>query len=365
MSKQQKKTTFPLDPPIKPMLAKLARRIPKEGDYLIEPKWDGFRALIFRGDSDVYIQSRDERPFDRYFPDVHEACLELLPPGCVVDGEIFIRMDGGLDFDALQLRLHPARSRVEKLAAETPASFVAFDLLAVDGENLMAEPQEKRRARLEDLLQRVPPPIYLTPITRDRETGERWFQQFEGAGLDGIILKPPGEPYQPGKRMMIKVKHERTADCVVGGFRWYKNTTDAIGSLLLGLYDDDGVLHHVGVTASFTMARRKELARELAPLRTNAEKNHPWLGERDETMRTPGAESRWSAGKDLSWEPLRLERVCEVKYDHLQGDRFRHGTTFVRWRPDKQPRDCRYDQLEEVRSYDFDEIFASGSITGS
>lgn len=342
------------------MLAKLADRIPKKGDFLIEPKWDGFRAIIFCGGSDVFIQSRDEKPLDRYFPELREACLEMLPEGCIVDGEIIIRTEQGLDFDALQLRLHPAQSRVEKLAEETPASFVAFDVLAADGRDHMSDAQENRRQRLESLLQDVPPPIHLTPVTRDRATGERWFQRFEGAGLDGVIVKPLDRPYEPGKRSMVKVKHVRTADCVVGGFRWYKNSTNAVGSLLLGLFDGDGILHHVGVASSFKMDKRKELAKELEPLRDPSPERHPWLGEADEGARTPGGQSRWSAGKDLSWEPLRLERVCEVKYDHLQGDRFRHATKFMRWRPDKQPEECRYDQLEKVPSYDLDEIFARG-----
>ena len=342
------------------MLAKLADRIPKKGDFLIEPKWDGFRAIVFRGESDVFIQSRDEKPLDRYFPELHEACLELLPEGCILDGEIIIRTEHGLDFDALQLRLHPAQSRVEKLAEETPASFVAFDVLAADGRDHLSDAQEVRRRRLEELLQDAPPPIHLTPVTQDRATGERWFERFEGAGLDGVIVKPLDRPYEPGKRSMIKVKHVRTADCVVGGFRWYKNSTNAVGSLLLGLFDEDGVLQHVGVASSFKMDERKELAKELEPLRDPSSKGHPWLGETDEAARTPGGQSRWSAGKDLSWEPLRLERVCEVKYDHLQGDRFRHATKFLRWRPDKQLQECRYDQLEEVPSYDLDEIFARG-----
>ncbi len=363
MSKERDTASYPIAPPIKPMLAKLSERMPAKGEFLFEPKWDGFRALVFRDASDVFIQSRDEKPLDRYFPELHEACLELLPEGCVVDGEIIIRTDKGLDFDALQMRLHPAASRVEKLSVETPASFVGFDVLAADGRDCMAEAQQERRRLLEKLLAGVPPPIYLTPVTRDRTTAEVWFEQFEGAGLDGVIVKPLDLPYQPGKRSMIKVKHVRTADCLVAGFRWYKDTENAVGSLLLGLYDDNDVLQHVGVTSSFTMAKRKQLANELAPLREKAMDDHPWgdeAGAGDEN-RTPGAQSRWSAGKDLSWEPLRIERVCEVKYDHLQGNRFRHAARFLRWRPDKQPQECRYDQLEEVRSYELDEIFSSGS----
>jgi ATP-dependent DNA ligase len=353
------------------MLAKLARELPR-GDYLYEPKWDGFRAIVFRGGSDVFIQSRDLKPLDRYFPDVHDALLQQLPRGCVVDGEIVITTPHGLDFEALQLRLHPAASRVAKLAQATPASFVAFDLLAVGGRNAMAAPQHERRALLERLFAGVGPPLYLTPMTQDRRTAVKWLERFEGAGLDGVIAKPADAPYQPGKRAMIKVKHARTADCVVAGFRWHKTGSDAVGSLLLGLYDDRGVLQHVGVTSSFTMTMRKQLVKELAPLRKNALAAHPWRAwaqagaEREGegeggSARMPGAQSRWSAGKDLSWEPLRVERVCEVKYDHLQGDRFRHAATFLRWRPDKEPRDCRYDQLEVTPAYELSKVFSSGS----
>jgi ATP-dependent DNA ligase len=352
-----------MKPPIAPMLAKLADELPA-GDYLYEPKWDGFRAIVFRGKDQVYIQSRDSRPLDRYFPELHDALLERLPESCVVDGEIVIASSDGLDFDALQLRLHPAASRVAKLAKETPSAFVAFDLLASGKRSLMELPQEERRTALEQLLRKVKPPVYLTPVTRDRAVALDWLTRFEGAGLDGVIAKPSIETYQPGKRAMIKVKHARTADCVVAGFRWHKSGKDVVGSLLLGLYDDSGVLQHVGVTSSFTMAKRKELAKELAPLRKNAMENHPWrdwAGAGAESNRMPGAQSRWSAGKDLSWEPLRPERVCEVKYDHMQGDRFRHAAHFMRWRPDKPPQDCRYDQLEVTRPYELDKIFSSGS----
>ena len=360
-----KSTDFPIAPPVEPMLAKLADELPPQGEYLYEPKWDGFRAIVFRGTSELFIQSRDLRPFDRYFPELHDALLARLPKGCVIDGEIVIATKRGLDFDALQMRLHPAESRVMKLAKETPSSFVAFDLLAVDGENLMAARQSERRNRLEKLLARIHQPVYLTPMSRDRVIARDWLGRFEGAGLDGVIAKPAGATYQPGKRAMIKVKHARTADCVVAGFRWHKSGKDAVGSLLLGLYDNDGVLHHVGVTSSFTMAMRKQLAKELEPLRTNAFEGHPWRewAEAAEggTQRMPGGQSRWSAGKDLSWEPLRIERVCEVKYDHLQGDRFRHAATFLRWRPDKPPSECRYDQLETTRAYELEKVFSSGS----
>ena len=355
------KAAYPLAPPIEPMLAKLAEAMP-EGDYLYEPKWDGFRALVFRGDSDLFIQSRDSRPLDRYFPELHDGLLEVLPKRCVLDGEIVIATPHGLDFDVLQLRLHPAASRVAKLAKETPSSFVAFDALAVDGRDLMAKTQAERRAALEKLLAKAQRPVYLTPMTRDRDQALHWLEHFEGAGLDGVIAKPVGLTYQPGKRSMIKVKHARTAECVVAGFRWHKSGKDAVGSLLLGLYDDGGTLQHVGVTSSFTMAMRKHLVKELAPLRKGALDGHPWrewAGAAAESSRMPGAHSRWSAGKDLSWEPLRIDRVCEVKYDHLQGDRFRHAAIFLRWRPDKPPADCRYDQLEATKPYELEKVFAS------
>src|SRR5687767_8826045 len=346
------------------MLAKLADTLPPEGAHLFEPKWDGFRAIVFRGAHELFIQSRDLRPLDRYFPELHEALLERLPKGCVIDGEIVIATPRGLDFDALQLRLHPAESRVAKLARETPSSFVAFDLLAAGGKSLMSAPQSERRAKLESLLKSVKRPLYVTPVTRDRSLAVDWLQRFEGAGLDGVIAKPAASAYLPGKRAMIKVKHARTADCVVAGFRWHKSGKDAVGSLLLGLYDDSGVLQHVGVTSSFTVAMRKALVNELEPLRKNAIEDHPWrdwAGAAAESSRMPGAQSRWSAGKDLSWEPLRIERVCEVKYDHMQGDRFRHAAFFLRWRPDKRPADCRYDQLEVTKPYELDRIFSSGS----
>ena len=345
--KRESQTEWPLAPPIAPMLAKLATELPR-GNFLYEPKWDGFRALVFRGANAVYIQSRDLRPFDRYFPELHTGLLTALPAGCVVDGEIVILRDGVLDFDALQQRVHPAASRIAKLARETPAQFVAFDALAVDNENLMALPQAERRAHLEQLLAVARAPVLLTPMTRDAGVALEWLTGFEAAGLDGVMAKPADSAYLPGKRSMVKLKHVRTAECVVAGFRWYKGTTDAVGSLLLGLYDARGMLNHVGVTSSFSLAARKQLAHELAPMRKGAAAGHPWLQDANAVpagARLPGAQSRWSAGKDLTWEPLRIERVCEVKYDHMQGDRFRHATTFLRWRPDKPPADCRYDQL--------------------
>jgi ATP-dependent DNA ligase len=346
------------------MLAKLADALPADGGFLYEPKWDGFRAIVFRSETDVYIQSRDLRPLDRYFPELHDALAAQLPPGSVVDGEIVIVTPDGLDFNLLQLRLHPAASRVAKLSKQTPSSFVAFDILAAEGRDVRDVPQAERRALLEKTLANVTAPIHLTPVTRDPEVAAGWLEHFEGAGLDGVMAKPESGVYEPGKRSMIKIKHARTADCVVAGFRWHKNGRDElIGSLLLGLYDDRGKLHHVGVTSSFTMARRRELAIELEPLRNDAMKHHPWREWAEtggqELTRMPGGQSRWSAGKDLSWEPLRIERVCEVKYDHLQGDRFRHATTFLRWRTDKQPKDCRYDQLEVTTPYELQNVFGA------
>lgn len=355
-----------MQPPIEPMLAKLSESIPTTDGFLFEPKWDGFRAIVFRSRDNVYIQSRDLKPLDRYFPELHDALIERLPAGCVIDGEIVIATDQGLDFDSLQLRLHPAASRVAKLALAMPSSFVGFDLLAVNGESIMDRPQRERRAQLESLLATVTPPVHLTPMTRDRIVAAEWLQRFEGAGLDGVMAKLEEATYQPGKRAMLKIKHARTADCVVSGFRWHKKEPDIVGSLLLGLFDDHGRLHHVGVTSSFTMARRKELVDELAPLRTDALASHPWrewVQATHQGQRMPGGQSRWSAGKDLSWEPLRVERVCEVKYDHMQGDRFRHAATFLRWRTDKQPQDCRYDQLEVTPAYELSAVFGAAEGT--
>jgi ATP-dependent DNA ligase len=360
--------SFAIEPPIEPMLAKLVDALPTGGGFLYEPKWDGFRAIVFRSASDVFIQSRDLRPLDRYFPELHATFLAGLPAGCVVDGEIVIVTPHGLDFDLLQLRLHPAASRAAKLAKETPAAFVAFDLLAVAGRDVRTSPQAERRRLLEAALANVKPPIHVTPMTHDVALAGEWLSRFEGAGLDGVIAKPERGTYEPGKRSMFKLKHARTADCVVAGFRWHKaGKNQRVGSLLLGLYDDKEHLHHVGVTSSFTMARRAELVAELEPLRKDALADHPWREWADaggnEATRMPGGQSRWSAGKDLSWEPLRIERVCEVKYDHMQGDRFRHAATFQRWRPDKRPRDCRYDQLEVTTPYELEKVF--GSAPGS
>jgi ATP-dependent DNA ligase len=347
---------FPIAPPVEPMLAAVAAALPAAGDVLYEPKWDGFRAIVYRSRDDLYIQSRELKPLDRYFPELRAALLAQLPAGCVLDGEIIIVTDHGLDFDALQQRIHPAASRIAKLAEETPSAYVAFDLLAVRGRDIRGKPQAERRGLLESLLERARPPLHLTPLTRDRALAERWLAEFEGAGLDGVIAKPAAGTYQPGKRAMLKIKHVRTADCAVAGFRWYKTGRDAVGSLLLGLYDRKGRLQHVGVTSAFTLAVRKQLVRELEPLRKNALEGHPWAEwanmEAASHGRMPGGQSRWSAGKDLSWEPLRVERVCEVKYDHMQGDRFRHAAVFLRWRPDREPRDCKYDQLEVVPAYE-------------
>ncbi|NKE68088.1 ATP-dependent DNA ligase [Ramlibacter sp. RBP-2] len=357
-------SSSPTSPPIEPMLARIADALPPEGGFLYEPKWDGFRALVFRHGDEVYLQSRDLRPLNRYFPELERALAQALPRGCVLDGEIVVVGEKGLDFDALQQRLHPAASRVAKLAQSTPAAFVAFDLLAAGGRSTMELPQAERRIRLERLLASVAPPVYLTPVTRDRAVAEDWLQRFEGAGLDGVIAKPEALPYQPGKRAMYKIKHSRTADCVVAGFRWYRDKEEAVGSLLLGLYDDAGVLHHVGVTSAFTMQVRRDLVQELAPLRDDALENHPWRDwaqATDESTRMPGAQSRWSAGKDLSWEPLRPERVVEVRYDHLQGNRFRHAAVFVRWRPDKPAQDCRYDQLEVATAFELEKVFGAAN----
>jgi ATP-dependent DNA ligase len=356
--------SFVIDPPIEPMLAKLAEALPI-GPFLYEPKWDGFRAIVFRSGSELFIQSRDLRPLDRYFPELHQALLARLPDGCVFDGEIVIATSHGLDFEALQMRLHPAASRAAKLAKATPSSFIAFDALALDGRDLRAVPQSERRALLEKALAGIERPVHLTPMTRDPAVAAEWLARFEGAGLDGVMAKPEDAVYEPGKRAMIKVKHARTADCVVAGFRWHmQGKNERVGSLLLGLYDDKGALHHVGVTSSFTMAVRKQLVAELAPLREHAFENHPWREWAEaggEQQRMPGGQSRWSAGKDLSWEPLRIERVCEVKYDHMQGQRFRHAAVFQRWRPDKPPIDCRYDQLEVTTPYELEKVFVASS----
>jgi ATP-dependent DNA ligase len=350
------------------MLAKRVDALPDGDTWIFEPKWDGFRALIFRDGGEIEIQSRDEKPLNRYFPEVVEALRTQLPARCVVDGEIVIARDGGLDFDALQLRLHPAASRVKLLSEQTPASVVLFDLLCEDDRDLRGEAFQDRRQRLESLFSGAAPPIHLTPATRDRAVASDWFRRFEGAGLDGVVAKSIEGTYEPNKRVMFKVKHERDCDCVVAGFRWYKKgERTQIGSLLLGLYDDAGMLQHVGVCASFSDEKRVELAEFLAPYRKNALENHPWkdwagniTADGDTSNRKPGAQSRWSQGKDLSWEPLRPELVVEVAYEHMQGTRFRHMSHFRRWRTDKRPTDCTYAQLEVVPAIELSTIFASG-----
>jgi ATP-dependent DNA ligase len=346
------------------MLAKRADGLPEGEGWVFEPKWDGFRTLVFRDGDQLLLQSRDEKPMDRYFPDLREPLLAQLPPRCVLDGEIVIVAAGWLDFEALQQRIHPAASRVALLASQTPASFVCFDLLCQGERDLRQRPFAERRRELEKLLARARPPLHLTPATEERAVAADWFQRFEGAGLDGVIAKPAAGPYQPGKRVMVKVKHERECDCVVAGFRWHKGGEGrAVGSLLLGLYDDSGALQHVGVAASFSDAKRRELVELLAPYRKDALAKHPWrdwAGAAPESQRMPGAQSRWSRGKTLAWEPLRPELVAEVAYDHMQGTRFRHVAFFRRWRPDKRPRDCTYAQLEVVAPHELGTIFAAG-----
>jgi ATP-dependent DNA ligase len=347
---------LPVMPPVKPMLAKSVKEMPKPGDgsVLYEPKWDGFRCIIFRDGDEVELGSRNERPLTRYFPDVVEAVKAALPQRCVADGEIVITVNGRLDFESLQLRLHPAESRVRKLAAEIPAEVVLFDLLALDDDSLCDRPFAERRALLEKHVNETPS-IHVTPATDDAETAAAWFRDFEGAGLDGVIVKPTHLTYRQDERVMFKVKHERTADCVVAGFRHHKSGP-IVGSLLLGLYDDDGALRHVGVAASFTMARRKELLDELAPYREGAEQDHPWLSSE---WGPGGGGSRWNAGKDLSFEPLRPELVVEVAYDYMEGTRFRHTGQFRRWRDDRDPRSCTFDQLERPLTYAVDDVFGT------
>ena len=358
---------LPFQPPVEPMLAKLSAELPPEGTgYVYEPKWDGFRALVWKSGDEVYLQSRDLKPLGRYFPELEASLRAGLPDRCVLDGEIVIATAGRLDFDALLLRIHPAASRVAQLAAASPSAYVAWDLLASGDDDLRALPQGERRVRLEAALAGVRPPIHVTPATRDRAVAADWFSRFEGAGLDGVMAKPEALAYAPGKRAMLKIKHQRTADCVVGGFRWYKGGKDRlVGSLLLGLYDDAGVLHHVGVTSAFSAAKRAELAALLAPMREGARDDHPWREWAEwqaqaTDQRLPGATSRWNRGKDLSWEPIRLGLVCEVAFEHLQGNRFRHAAHWKRWRPDKPASACRYDQLDETPPYELAKIFGGG-----
>ncbi|AXC11824.1 ATP-dependent DNA ligase [Acidisarcina polymorpha] len=356
---------LPVNPPILPMLAKRIDQIPSGDAWIFEPKWDGFRALIFRDGDEVLIQSRDGKSLNRYFPELLAPIRSQLPAQCVFDGEIVIAGADGLDFDALQLRIHPAASRVKLLASQIPASIVFFDLLAVGDQDLRGESFRNRRERMISLLAAATPPIHVTPATSDKEVASDWFRRFEGAGLDGVVAKSSALGYEPNKRVMLKIKHERDCDCVVAGFRWYKQGEHtAVGSLLLGLFDDSGMLQHVGVCASFTQEKRKELVALLAPYRENALTGHPWQREGaneaasgDGERRMPGGQSRWSQGKDLSWEPLRPELVVEVAYEHMQGSRFRHMAQFRRWRVDKTPSECTYAQLEVVPPQELMSIF--------
>jgi ATP-dependent DNA ligase len=356
-----------VNPPILPMLAKRVSELPAGKDWIYEPKWDGFRALVFRDGDEILIQSRDEKPLNRYFPELLEPLRSALPVRCVLDGEIVIVRNYGLDFDALQLRLHPAATRVKLLSQQTPASVVFFDALCRGDRDLRGEPFSTRRHELELLFSSVPPPIHLTPATSERNVAADWFRRFEGAGFDGVMAKAAAGTYEPNKRAMFKVKHERDCDCVVAGFRWYKQGDGTLlGSLLLGLFDEAGALQHVGVCSSFSVEKRRELAKFLKPYCKNALTGHPWKqwaehgterGEAGAAHRMPGGQSRWSQGKDLSWEPLRPELVVEVAYDHLQGSRFRHIAQFRRWRNDKKPTDCTYAQLEVVAPQELKAIF--------
>jgi ATP-dependent DNA ligase len=354
---------LPVMPPVSPMLAKLSREMPEGVGLLYEPKWDGFRCIVFRDGPEVELGSRNEKPLTRYFPELVESLLVHLPERCVIDGEIVIAGAGGLDFDALLQRIHPAASRVKLLASETPSSFVAFDLLALGDDDLRGEPFGTRRSALEGALAGAKPPVYVTPATSDSKVARDWFARFEGAGLDGVVVKPVGLTYREGQRVMLKVKHERTADCVVAGFRQHKDGA-GVGSLLLGLYDEAGALNHAGVASGFSVALRRSLVDDLAPYRTDDLEGHPWkawMGEADTATRKPGAPSRWNANKDLSWQPLRPELVCEVGYDHLQRDRFRHATSFRRWRPDRRPASCTYSQLDAAVPEELARVFGAGA----
>jgi ATP-dependent DNA ligase len=358
--------TLRVRPPVSPMLAKLAREMPVGDEWSYEPKWDGFRCIVFRDGDEIELGSRNERPLTRYFPDLVGPLLAALPDGAVVDGEIVIKTPAGLDFDLLSLRIHPAASRVAVLAEATPASFVAFDLLADAEQDRREQPFEERRAALEAMLASAGAPIHLTPITRDPARAHEWFETFEGAGLDGVVAKKRTGEYKEGERGWLKVKHLRTADCVVAGFRWHKDGK-GVGSLLLGLFDGSGTLQHVGVASSFNAVRRKELVEEIAAYRTDGLDGHPWAewggaaAETDEegASRMPGAPSRWNAKKDMTWEPLRIGLVAEVAYEHMQRDRFRHTTRFQRWRPDRQPSSCTYEQLEVPVPMELEQVFGS------
>jgi ATP-dependent DNA ligase len=349
--------SLPLSPPITPMLAKLARELPT-GELLYEPKWDGFRCLVFRDHDELFLQSRNGKPLDRYFPELAAPFTDLLPDRCVVDGELVVPRDGRLDFDALSNRIHPAASRVRMLAESEPAELIVFDLLALDDRDLMDAPLTQRRDVLVEALQDTRRPVHLSPATVDPTEAADWFARFEGAGLDGVIAKPLDGVYAPGKRTLHKVKHQRTADVVVGGFRWHKDG-QGVGSLLLGLYDDTGELRHIGVASSFSAKRRSELAEELTAVqkRLGEGDDHPWLDGSADGERSPRAEHRWSSGKDTSWEPLPLVLVAEVAYEQLQADRLRHGARFLRWRPDREPASCRYDQLDEPPPVELTQLF--------
>ncbi|MBK7861206.1 MAG: ATP-dependent DNA ligase [Archangiaceae bacterium] len=351
---------LPFQPPLAPMLAKLSDALPESEGWLYEPKWDGFRAVVFKSGDELLIHSRDLKPLGRYFPELEAALKAHAPERCVLDGEIVLATNGRLDFEALQLRLHPAASRVKLLAEQTPTAFVAWDLLALGDEDLRDVPQRERRERLVSALGAAKPPLHVTPATTDRAVAADWFTRFEGAGLDGVIAKPLEQPYRPDKRAMLKIKHQRTADCVVAGFRWFKNGTGTlVGSLVLALYDGEQLLP-VGVCASFTRARRAELLHELAPHREGALEQHPWKQWLDaHPEHAGGFGSRWNPGKELSWEPLVLGLVAEVSYDHMEGKRFRHTAHFVRWRPDKTPADCRFDQLEVTPPHELQQIFST------
>lgn len=371
---------LPINPPLGPMLAKAVKTMPT-GDLLYEPKWDGFRCILFRDGDEVELSSRGSKPLTRYFPELVDAARRELPGRCVIDGEIVIRKGSVLDFDSLSQRIHPAASRIALLAERTPASFVAFDLLAVGDEALLEQPFARRRQLLVETLATARPPFHVTPATGSYDTALRWFEEFEGAGLDGVVAKPLGIGYEPDKRLMFKVKHERTADCVVAGFRWHKSGP-IVGSLLLGIYNATGGLQHVGVAAAFTAKRRAELVDELAPYRMTELTGHPWAAWAEQAQaaapaaadpmvtdpvagtgpdRMPGAVSRWTGKKDLSWVAVRPELVCEVAYEHMEGDRFRHTARFRRWRTDRTPESCTYEQLEEPVAYDLDQILATGS----
>ncbi|HEY5384321.1 MAG TPA: ATP-dependent DNA ligase [Acidimicrobiales bacterium] len=354
--------TLPVRPPVAPMLAKLSRELPRDAGLYYEPKWDGFRCIVFRDGDDVELGSRNEKPLTRYFPELVDALRQELPARCVLDGEIVIAGPSGLEFDALSQRIHPAEKRIRLLAESTPASFVAFDLLAEGDRSYLDAPYAQRRAALEKALRKARPPIHLTPVTRDPDVAADWFSRFEGAGLDGVVVKDGALTYLPDKRAMLKVKHQRTADCVVAGFRTHKDGA-GVGSLLLGLFDAARTLHHVGVASGFSVARRRELVAELEPYRKDAQKDHPWAGWADAQAagRAPGGGNRWNAGKDMTWEPLRAEAVVEVSYDHLQQDRFRHATSFVRWRPDREPTSCTYAQLDTPVPMELNEVFGTSS----